>query len=50
MEFKISDDKFVNYYDEKIATKFCKEFNDNLWFKYAFLFGKDCIEVREYYM
>ena len=48
MEFKISDDKFVNYYDEKIATKFCKEFNDNLWFKYATLFGEDCIEVREY--
>lgn len=48
MKLEISDQRSFSFFDKNIATKYCKEFDNLLWFKFAELFGTECIEGEKY--
>ena len=50
MKIKISDKRVFSFFDKNIATKYCKEFDNLLWFKFAELFGKECLEAKKGYI
>jgi hypothetical protein len=50
MKIEISDKRVFSFFDKNIATKYCKEFDNLLWFKFAELFGKECLEAKKGYI
>ena len=48
MKIEISDQRSFSFFDKNIATKYCKEFDNLLWFKFAELFGTECIKTKKY--
>ena len=45
---KICDDSKLTFCNPKISSKYCDIYNDLFWYKYATLFGKDCIKVDRF--